>query len=136
MSYTERSLKHFIEELAAHQPTPGGGSVAALGGALAAGAASMSAEYTLGNEKFKDVAPAVKKLNARLTEIRHDLVELIQEDIVAFEKYNNARLLPKGTRMQSSIARSIALLRCAFSGCVASLAFSLAILVLVKRKPR
>ena len=48
----EMTLPAFVEELASNSPAPGGGSIAALGGALAAGLVSMVGELTRGREKY------------------------------------------------------------------------------------
>ncbi len=45
------TLPDFVAELASSSPAPGGGSIAALGGALAAGLSSMVGELTVGREK-------------------------------------------------------------------------------------
>jgi formiminotetrahydrofolate cyclodeaminase len=69
----ELSIKEFLEELAARQPTPGGGSVAALSGALAAGLVSMAAEFS----RNKDVSEKARTLMDTLT-------HLIDRDAKAF----------------------------------------------------
>ena len=53
---TERSIHAYLEALSAREPTPGGGSVAALVGALAAGLGVMVANFTLGRKKYATVS--------------------------------------------------------------------------------
>jgi formiminotetrahydrofolate cyclodeaminase len=67
------TVEEFLEELAARRPAPGGGSVAALSGALSAGLVSMAAEYS-GNE---DVSEQARALMGTLT-------NLIDRDAKAF----------------------------------------------------
>ena len=69
----ELTIEEFLEELAARQPTPGGGSVAALSGALAAGLVSMAAEFS----RKRDVSEQARTLLDTLT-------HLIDRDAKAF----------------------------------------------------
>ena len=69
----ELTIEGFLQELAAKQPTPGGGSVAALSGALAAGLVSMAAEFS----RNKDVSEEARALLNKLT-------HLIDKDAEAF----------------------------------------------------
>jgi formiminotetrahydrofolate cyclodeaminase len=69
----ELTIGEFLEELAARQPTPGGGSVAALSGALSAGLVSMAAEFS----RNEDVSEQARKLMNSLT-------HLIDRDAKAF----------------------------------------------------
>lgn len=59
------TIEQFLEELAARKPTPGGGSVAALSGALSAGLVSMAAEFS-GNQ---DVSAQARALMNTLTDL-------------------------------------------------------------------
>ena len=69
----ELTIEEFLEALAARQPTPGGGSVAALSGALSAGLVSMAAEFS----RNKDVSERARALMGTLT-------NLIDRDAKAF----------------------------------------------------
>ena len=69
----ELTIEEFLEELAARKPTPGGGSVAALSGALAAGLVSMAAEFS-GNKGFSEQART----------LMNTLTQLIDRDAKAF----------------------------------------------------
>ena len=63
----ELTIEEFLEELAARRPTPGGGSVAALSGALAAGLVSMAAEFS-GNKDFSGQARTLMNTLTRLVD--------------------------------------------------------------------
>ena len=69
----EVTLKGFLEELAARKPVPGGGSVSALSGALAAGLVSMAAEFS----RDKKVAEKARRLGKVL-------LKLVDKDAEAF----------------------------------------------------
>ena len=70
----ELTIEEFLGELAAKQPTPGGGSAAALSGALAAGLVSMAAEFS----RNKDISKQAQALMNTLT-------DLIDRDAEAFD---------------------------------------------------
>jgi len=69
----ELTIKEFLEELAARKPTPGGGSVAALSGALSAGLVSMAAEFS----RNKEISEEAQTLMNTLT-------HLVDRDAEAF----------------------------------------------------
>jgi formiminotetrahydrofolate cyclodeaminase len=84
----------FLDAAAAKQPTPGGGSVAALAGALAASMGEMTLNYSVGKkglEAHQDVlAPALREL----THARQVLMRLMFEDQGAFAAVTAARKRP------------------------------------------
>jgi formiminotetrahydrofolate cyclodeaminase len=86
----ELTIEEFLQELAARKPTPGGGSVAALSGALSAGLMSMAAEYS-GNEDISEQARA----------LMGTLMKLIDRDAKAFA----ARDLREATRVPLQTAK-------------------------------
>jgi len=86
----ELTIEEFLEELAARKPTPGGGSVAALSGALAAGLVSMAAEFSR-NKDFSEEARTL--MNA--------LTDLVDRDAQAFA----ARDLKEATRVPLQTAK-------------------------------
>jgi formiminotetrahydrofolate cyclodeaminase len=86
-----QSINDFLESLAAKKPTPGGGSVAALAGALAAAMGEMVLNYSVGKKDLVAHQPAIQEALAELTRARAMLVELLIEDQLAFEKLTAAR---------------------------------------------
>lgn len=102
---TERSIHDYLAVLAAREPTPGGGSVAALVGALAAGLGAMVANFTIGGKKYADIAADVEE---RLVQVRaslHDLAELVQKDIEAYGAVGEGFAMPRTTKAERA-ARS------------------------------
>lgn len=75
----------FIDALAANTPTPGGGSVAALTGALAAALAQMVAGLTAGRKKYADVQEQIDAVHAWAGSLREQLSGAIRQDAAAFE---------------------------------------------------
>jgi glutamate formiminotransferase/formiminotetrahydrofolate cyclodeaminase len=84
------ALDAFVGRVASATPTPGGGSVAALAGSLAAALAQMVAGLTIGKKKYVAVETEVKELSARASVLRRRLAVLVEEDAQAFEQLRNA----------------------------------------------
>ena len=70
--YIDQPLRHFMDKLASRSPEPGGGSVAALTGALGAGLVSMVCSLTAGKEKYKDVQPRIEELLRESEKLRQE----------------------------------------------------------------
>ena len=96
----EDSIKVYLEDLASDKPAPGGGSAAALTGALAAALLEMVCNFTVGKEKFKDAEKEVVAILKECTRARHRLTELIEEDERAYLAVADAYKLPKDTQEQ------------------------------------
>lgn len=75
----------FVDVVAASTPTPGGGSVAALVGALGAALAQMAAGLTVGRKRYADVSEQAATILDRAEEIRRELTTAIEEDAASFE---------------------------------------------------
>ncbi len=87
----------FLDELALDSPAPGGGSVAALAGAQAAGLASMVARLTVGKKGYESIWEEMKALAAKGDALRIRLTQIVDEDAQAFNKVMAAYKLPKNT---------------------------------------
>ena len=106
--FTEKTVAAFLDQLATNSPTPGGGSVAALTGALGAGLISMVCSLTLGKEKYKDVEADINGIFAQSEALRPKLQDLIEADVEAYGKLNSAYKLPRETDEQKK-ARTAAI---------------------------
>ena len=95
--YLEKPLGAYLDDAAANKPTPGGGSVAALVGALATTMASMAANFTAGKEKYKDVEPQIQVHLKSLEEARSKFVDLMHRDMEAYAAVMAAYRQPKET---------------------------------------
>ena len=100
--YIDRPLKDYIDDAASNSPTPGGGSVSALVGALGSTMAQMAANFTVGKEKFKDVEDEVKELLARCEDACLRLLDLMEEDIAAYSIVTGAYRMPRETEEQKA----------------------------------
>ncbi len=88
--YTETAVdptpEPFLEAVAANKPTPGGGSVAALAGALGAALAQMVAGLTVGRKKYAEVEAEVQAALTQTLALRRQLAAAIAADAAAFEE--------------------------------------------------
>jgi formiminotetrahydrofolate cyclodeaminase len=92
--YGEQKIEDFLSTLASSAPVPGGGSVAALAGALGVSLLVMVGEITMTKKKPEDKAPVEGAL-AALRPLLSRFVGLIDEDAAAFEKVMAAFKMPK-----------------------------------------
>jgi formiminotetrahydrofolate cyclodeaminase len=95
-------LDGFLGELASGSPTPGGGSVAALCGAIGAALNSMVANLTIGKKKYSDVEDEMKESLARTETLRIELAQMVDEDAAAFERVMTALRMAKDTDGQKA----------------------------------
>ncbi len=96
------SLTIFLDAVAEGSPTPGGGSVAALSGALAAGLAAMVARLTLGRRGAGSAQAELEGLVAQAERLRAALTGRVEEDAAAYNQVVAAFRLPKGTQEEKT----------------------------------
>src|SRR4029078_76798 len=92
----------FAELVAAATPTPGGGSVAAYCGVLAASLGQMVCNLTIGKPKYAAAEPRLREVKTELEQLSARLRELIGEDAASFEAVLLAYRLPKETDDQKA----------------------------------
>jgi formiminotetrahydrofolate cyclodeaminase len=88
------TIQGFLSATAAKQPAPGGGSVAALAGALAAAIGEMVLNYSMGKKDLLQYQPELKAAVAELERAREVLLQLMVEDQAAYEALTMIRKLP------------------------------------------
>ena len=93
----DKKVSNFLDELASNSPTPGGGSVAALAGALGAALISMVGNLTVGKKKYEDVEEDIKKIISSSEKLRYELSQLIEEDVKVFNNFMATYKMPKDT---------------------------------------
>jgi glutamate formiminotransferase/formiminotetrahydrofolate cyclodeaminase len=89
--------ERFVAAVAADTPTPGGGSVSALAGALAAALAEMVSQLTLKKKSLAQHHAEVEPALSRLAELRDKLMENIDRDAESYEAVMAAYKLPKAS---------------------------------------
>ena len=83
--------------LAGSAPVPGGGSISALNGAIAAALTEMVAHLTVGKKKYAEVEGQMKTIATEAALIRERLTEDIDKDSEAYDRVFSAFKLPKET---------------------------------------
>ena len=99
------TVEGFVDVTASDAPAPGGGSVSALAGALAAALAEMVANLTVGKAKYAEVEGEMKELAASGAALRKELVEDIQKDSTSFNLYMDAIGRREGSQKRSNAER-------------------------------
>jgi glutamate formiminotransferase/formiminotetrahydrofolate cyclodeaminase len=89
--YFALPLREFVDDLAAAQPTPGGGSLAAVVGALAAAQARMVIEFTVGRPKYAAHESRLRELLEELKRAAEMFRQLMSEDMAGYERFAAAR---------------------------------------------
>jgi glutamate formiminotransferase/formiminotetrahydrofolate cyclodeaminase len=100
---TRKTIDEFLDDLASSSPAPGGGSVAALSGALGAALTSMVANLTIGKKKYVDVERDMNKVLREAENLRAKFTSLVEKDTQAFNKVMEAFGLPKETEDQKAL---------------------------------
>ncbi|MCX6563622.1 MAG: glutamate formimidoyltransferase [Candidatus Aminicenantes bacterium] len=95
-----KSLRAFADELSMDSPAPGGGSVAALCGALSAGLSSMVANLTVGKKGYEKAFTEMKKTAVRAQRLKDEYLGQVDRDADAFNRVMDAVRLPKTTEDQ------------------------------------
>jgi glutamate formiminotransferase/formiminotetrahydrofolate cyclodeaminase len=93
----EQAVPEFLDEVASSAPTPGGGSVSALAGALAGALGSMVARLTIGKKRYAEHEEAMRAAESALEALRRDLFGLVAEDARAYESFRAAAKLSRRT---------------------------------------
>ena len=91
------TAKAFVDEVSSESPAPGGGSVAALAGSLAAALAAMVANLTVGKKGYEPSWELMSDLAVQAQDVKARLVRAVDEDTQAFNAVMEAMKLPKST---------------------------------------
>lgn len=101
-------VDEFLSALGSQEPTPGGGTAAAVAGAMGAALVEMVAALTLGKEKFAEVHPAMRAIATAAAAARAEMLSLAREDALAYDAVVAARRMPKETEEEKA-ARALAI---------------------------
>jgi methenyltetrahydrofolate cyclohydrolase len=102
----KKTVSAFLDELASSSPAPGGGSVAALSGALGAALTTMVCNLTIGKKRYADVEEEIKKVKDEAEKLRTLFIDLVDRDTLAFNKVMEAFALPKDGEAQEALRRA------------------------------
>jgi methenyltetrahydrofolate cyclohydrolase len=83
--FKDTAVEPFLDALASQAATPGGGSAAAIIGAMGAALVSMVCNLTIGKKKYAEVEAEMKDVLARSEALRLKLTGMIEDDVTAFD---------------------------------------------------
>jgi len=101
-SLLDLNLREFANELSIDSPAPGGGSTAALCGALSSSLSSMVSNLTVGKKGYEKVQDKVKKLAENGQELKDQLLNAVDLDTQAFNNVMDAFKMSKKTEEQKA----------------------------------
>jgi glutamate formiminotransferase/formiminotetrahydrofolate cyclodeaminase len=107
-SLVKMNLREFCNETLSDSPAPGGGSVAALMGALGASLGGMVANLSAGKRGWDDKLEYFSKWAVKAQKLKDEMLSLVDEDTNAFNKVMDAFGLPKGSDQEKK-ARAAAI---------------------------
>lgn len=103
MSIWQWTTEEFLQQASSSAPTPGGGSVSAYAGALAASMVCMVANLTIGKEKYREVEPQAKAVLQEGLEVQNALKNGLNQDIIEFSNFMDVLKMPKATEEEKQI---------------------------------
>lgn len=106
-SIKSQKIEKFLEDLSSSSPTPGGGAVAALSGAVAASLAVMVANLTLGKRGYERIQREVKKIKGEGLTYQKQLLKLADLDVKAFDSVMAAYRSRDKAKIRKSLKRAI-----------------------------
>ena len=108
MKLAEMTVTQFADVLASEAPAPGGGSTAALEGALGAALTAMVCRLTEGRKKYEEHQAFVLEVKEKATALQAQFIDVMDRDTEAFMVISNAYGMPKATDEEKA-ARSAAI---------------------------
>lgn len=102
MKLSDMQLNDFALDLASDSPAPGGGSAAALIGAMGTGLAAMVACLTQGRKKYAEFAEFAAEVEKKGKELQAKLLDVMDRDTLAFNAVSAAFAMPKETEEQKA----------------------------------
>ena len=108
MKLAELKTAEFVDLLASDAPAPGGGSAAALEGALGAALTAMVCGLTVGKKKYAEFQELAESAQAKATDLKARFVDVMDRDTEAFNVVSAAFGMPKETDEEKA-ARSAAI---------------------------
>jgi len=99
----QQSIEEFLARLASADPTPGGGSAAAVMGAMGAALVSMVCNVSIGKKGYEYVEAEMRTVHAEADRLRLQLTGMIAEDVAAFDSLMQAYKLAKATDEEKAL---------------------------------
>lgn len=118
MELSELTVHSFANLLGSDAPAPGGGSAAALAGALGAALSAMVSALTLGRKKYADCQELAQAAFEKASSLKEAFLVAMEKDTAVFNDFSAAMALPKETTEEKA-ARSAAM-QSALAACIES----------------
>ena len=96
-------VRDFIDEVSRETPAPGGGSIAALAGALGAALSSMVSNLSANKRQSENVDKILNEASEKIQKIKNDLIGMIDADTNAFNAFIEAKRLPSRSADEKKI---------------------------------
>lgn len=100
---TDLDVEAFVQKTASASPVPGGGSVSALAGALAAALSAMVAALTIGKKGYEGVGKEMETLRSEAGVLQQALTRAVDLDAMAYDTFLSALKLPKTTPEEAQL---------------------------------
>lgn len=97
MDFAKQQIEEFVNDLNSTKPMPGGGSAAAICGAMAAALAGMSAHMTAGKKKFASVEEKMQEIIVATKALQEEMLAMAQEDADMYSLVLQAYKLPNAS---------------------------------------
>ena len=95
--FAKQQIESFVQDLNSAKPMPGGGSAAAICGAMAAALAGMSAHMTVGKKKYAAVEDRMQEIIAEAGTLQAEMLDMAQEDADMYSQVLQTYKLPNTT---------------------------------------
>jgi len=105
MKLADLSIKEFLAKTASGSPVPGGGSIAALSAAIAAGLSEMVANLTIGKKGYEATEKQMKVIKKAAADYRNKLIKDIDRDSDAYNDVLAAFRLPKSYDLEENFRK-------------------------------
>ena len=100
--FAKQQIETFVQDLNSSKPMPGGGSAAAVCGAMAAALAGMSAHMTAGKKKYAAVEDKMQQIITATKLLQEEMLAMAQEDADMYSLVLQAYKLPKDTEAEAA----------------------------------
>jgi formiminotetrahydrofolate cyclodeaminase len=107
MKIQDQKLVDFLDAVASKTPTPGGGAVAAVTGAMAASLVEMVCNLTIGKKSYPEVQDEMIRVAERASELSQELLDLADKDSEAFEKVMGAYKTEDKAKIKGALLTAI-----------------------------
>lgn len=105
---TDSTINEFLNKVAGSEPVPGGGSIAALNGAVASALAAMVANLTIGKKGYEDHEELMRHISETALQAKEVFTTDVDRDSEAYDKVFACFKMPKATEVEKA-ARSAAI---------------------------